>query len=167
MTSSDGILPTRSQALRQLCDADWLAPRWSQRGLVDYLLKFNADPLADFRPEGYWAHRVEPTDSLGEPALPSPEAGSWAAQEVEPFLVRLDAVERALSRRELVRSFMGFSTCRICACRNGTREFFIEGWKWPEGLRHYIADHRVRPSGDFLDLIARLDNRLAAKRRAS
>ena len=48
-----------------------------------------------------------------------------------------------------VVSFRGHSHCRLCGCANGSREFRVDGWAWPEGFRHYVECHGVEPSPDF------------------
>jgi hypothetical protein len=53
-----------------------------------------------------------------------------------------------------VVSYRGFSWCRICPSRSGasmgTKSYRYNGWEWPEGFRHYIVEHNVVPSKEFL-----------------
>lgn len=89
------------------------------------------------RVEGYWKGRVTP-----DLPMPIPDI-AWAGRDA--FLTRLDAVERIAPERHT----KGFSLCRLCGEANGSSEYRMGGWRWPEGLRHYLADHGVRPSADF------------------
>lgn len=91
------------------------------------------------REEGFWRRALDEASHL---PWPMPDV-VWPSRT--NFLVRLDELEAAA----LGMDFMGHSLCRLCGCQNGASEFMAGGWTWPEGLRHYIAVHRVRPSRDF------------------
>ncbi len=150
----------RAAAFKTLCEQDWLAPRWSQRELVS-LLELHCNPLDYFRAEGYWCP-LELTDyNESEWLLPSPQANTWTEAEVQEFVLLLDRAEAKLQRLKLKRAFMGHSTCRLCGCKNGSEEYYIEGWKWPFGLRHYLVDHRVRPTKDFQVFVQEFNDRLS------
>jgi len=51
----------------------------------------------------------------------------------------------------------GFSVCRICECVNGGRTFVHDGFMWPDGFRHYIEEHNVKPSDDFIEMVNKKD----------
>jgi hypothetical protein len=93
--------------------------------------------------EGYWRRsRNGPAD------LPWPHPDeTWGARI--SFLIALDRVEANAERI----SSRGFSMCRLCHCRNGSRSYRFSDWEWPEGFRHYIAKHQVRPSAQFEQFI--------------
>lgn len=91
------------------------------------------------REEGFW--RRSPDEAS---PLPWPTADVvWPNQA--QFLVKLDELETVASAID----YMGYSFCRLCGRENGASEFIAGGFVWPEGLRHYVADHGVRPSRDF------------------
>ena len=46
---------------------------------------------------------------------------------------------------------MGYSTCRICGEVNGSAEYSDDTFAWPEGLAHYVQEHRVRLPKEFVD----------------
>jgi hypothetical protein len=46
--------------------------------------------------------------------------------------------------RRTDRAYMGYATCTICGCRNGSGELTDGVFIWPEGLGHYVRLHRVR-----------------------
>jgi hypothetical protein len=53
-------------------------------------------------------------------------------------------------RREAKKiTCFGYSYCRLCGCENGSESFSLENWEWPQGFRHYLVDHLVRPSPEF------------------
>lgn len=45
--------------------------------------------------------------------------------------------------------YMGWSTCRICGCKNGSAELSDGRYVWPEGLSHYVREHYVKLSEEF------------------
>ena len=55
----------------------------------------------------------------------------------EALAARLEAAPRT------DRLYMGYSTCRICGCRNGNGEYTNGVYIWPEGLAHYVRAHSV------------------------
>ena len=89
------------------------------------------------RIEGYWRASYAP-----ELPMPTPDV-EWP--ERDEFLAKLTMVER------LAREFhtKGWSNCRVCGDMNGSVEYALDGWRWPEGLVHYLSDHGVRPTPDF------------------
>lgn len=93
--------------------------------------------------------------------MPTPTANpeAWAGQA--EFVANLLALE---SRTEAV-SFRGISYCRLCCRSNGNREFRHALAEWPEGLRHYIAEHNVRPPDEFIEFVNGADHGAASDRR--
>jgi hypothetical protein len=49
----------------------------------------------------------------------------------------------------------GFSVCRVCGSVNGSAEFTDGTYVWPEGLVHYVEEHRVRLPEAVLEHIRR------------
>lgn len=100
--------------------------------------------------EGYWRQRKDVSSEKR-----SQDEYQWPIPDLEydavAFLAALEAVEK---KAEIV-GYRGWSNCRLCAQTNGSREFNIHSWVWPEGFRHYVAVHRVRPSVDFESFILR------------
>lgn len=60
------------------------------------------------------------------------------------------AVLAHLARGREHAAYMGWSTCRLCGRDNGSREYTDGVYVWPEGLRHYIEAHAVRPPDEFV-----------------
>lgn len=91
------------------------------------------------RYEGFWRSSLN-----AEESLPWPEPDSaWLDRAA--FLQALRRVET--TARKFVSA--GFSLCRLCGTRNGNESFQADIWEWPEGFRHYVAEHQVRPTPDF------------------
>lgn len=94
--------------------------------------------------EGFWRSSQNSEDR----ELPMPAEGKvWRGQA--EFL---DALEK-LEAKANVAHYRGWSTCRLCKCVNGSTEFSARGWVWPEGYRHYVEVHNVRPSLAFQEMV--------------
>lgn len=102
--------------------------------------------------EGFWSTGMNSK-------LPTPEVGShWPGEkefiekleEIEGFL---NAGQRFIGQHAQVLQMKGWSTCRICGIMNGTREYELGTWAWPEGYIHYIKEHLVQPSLAFREFI--------------
>lgn len=85
--------------------------------------------------------------------------GYWPDQKPPLWAVdnSWDPVERArvveaLKVSSIRTQWMGWSGCRFCGCVNGsTCKTFDGTWVFPEGYAHYIEQHGVRPSKEFVD----------------
>lgn len=114
------------------------------------------------RVEGYWrpSDEMPPSDKPCQPyeVLPWPAGADRPWPGRDKFLSALARVERSARGVEKHR-YMGYSTCRLCGRMNGTAEYFdprpnaAHGWRWPEGLAHYVEAHNVEPSNAFLNYI--------------
>lgn len=89
------------------------------------------------RREGFWGSGNQP-EALSE---------AWEGRDA--FLVALSVLERHAER---VR-YRGWSNCRVCGCVNGSDTFHAKGWQWPSGFAHYVRDHNVKPSDDFIAMV--------------
>ncbi|MBE9925061.1 hypothetical protein G8C93_04020 [Cellulosimicrobium cellulans] len=90
---------------------------------------------------GYWG------GPHARPGWPDPVRfvdTEWDAEDRE-------MVTDYLARGHIARAYMGWSTCRMCGQRNGNLEFTDGTFVWPEGLRHYVEDHGVRPPDRFTE----------------
>lgn len=94
------------------------------------------------RIEGYW--RLSKDDEQSGLPWPVPMPG-WGELE---FLLKLRKVEGEASSI----GYRGWSYSRLTGQMNGSKEYVHKGWRWPEGLGHYI-EHGVRPSNDFVAFI--------------
>lgn len=92
--------------------------------------------------EGFWYSKYEPL-------LPKPIENEKPWKGKKEFVAALKAKQARLRPNR----YKGWSTCRICKCNNGSTEFTYHGWRWPEGLTHYVEEHNVRPSLAFQELI--------------
>jgi hypothetical protein len=107
---------------------------------------------------GYWRQRQDGLREMFHPAdshLPWPEANILTDQEVQYALGTLSLLE---NHRDIkIDSYRGYSGCRLCGRLNGTREFSLTKndieYRWPEGLKHYIAEHRVALPKRFEEIV--------------
>lgn len=93
------------------------------------------------RREGFWRSSMEPD-------LPMPVTDvAWP--ERDAFLVRFAKVE-GMARK---LAYRGMSRCRVCGKPNGCQTLSLHGWEWPSGFLHYVRDHGVKPSDDFIAFV--------------
>ncbi|BAG41518.1 hypothetical protein [Ralstonia phage phiRSL1] len=103
--------------------------------------------------EGHWY-------SSFEPWWPSPTTSDWPWTGQSAFLNKLERVESTLDPV----AYRGISRCRVCGEGNGCEEFNLEGWRWPSGFRHYIEQHNVKPSSEFIAMIVEQHARILQSR---
>ncbi len=92
--------------------------------------------------EGFWKSALEPE-------LPTPKACQRPHKDQAVFLEALSSVEFVAHES----AYRGWSVCRVCRKPNGNEEFKLVGWVWPQGYRHYIEEHNVRPSPEFKQFV--------------
>jgi hypothetical protein len=99
--------------------------------------------------EGFWKPKGDVASSL--PPCPPERDKPWKGKSVF-----LQALARAESNAQQIK-YRGFSTCRLCGKTNGTIEMKVsqKGLTvvWPEGYKHYVKVHNVRPSLAFQEFI--------------
>lgn len=141
-------------ALNKVLSLNWNTERY-QMAMVRVLRDHGYDLRDLFKVEGYWR------GSIGdESKLPWPESDQYSEGSIQLFLPLLKIVERKAERS----SYLGYSMCRICGKRNGTNEFWWQGWKWPAGLTHYIEEHGVAPTTDFVKFITEESGKVKSKK---
>ena len=93
---------------------------------------------------GFWK-------SYDEPDLPMPEPEQkLRIPDKGKFYKNLFFIQQQKASVDL---YKGYSLCRICGERNGSREYRYRGFIWPEGYIHYIKDHNVRPDEEFRKMV--------------
>lgn len=101
--------------------------------------------LEDFlKKEGFWCDKEDKDSPLKE--LPFPLENQMSKEDIEDFIPKL----KNLQKKAKIKSYMGYSECRICEKLNGTKTYYNETFAWPEGLQHYIEEHGVQPSASFV-----------------
>lgn len=104
------------------------------------MIDVNALPV-----EGYWKN-----EDLSETKdYPIPIPHDYEFEFKQEFVDMLKRVQESASPRTRTVKYMGWSDCRICGCMNGTKEYYTDKWRWPEGYLHYIEKHNVFPSEEF------------------
>lgn len=93
---------------------------------------------------GYWRR----ADTLEWPDPSSFRDETWNKSERED-------VASYLRGGLVFRTYMGFSSCRLCGRSNGAVELTDTTYVWPEGLAHYVEEHSVRLPQVFIDHINR------------
>ena len=98
---------------------------------------------------GYWS--ASPDDTT----LPYPEANPSPWRRQDEFVGKLKVTEQGIRARRYgkLTAYRGFSMCRLCSIPNGSEEFEHDGYRWPQGLLHYVVGHNVRLPDDFVDAI--------------
>lgn len=82
----------------------------------------------------------------------------------DSFLQKLNEVETHLKKsKSSYIGYFGFSYCRLAEfdnCQkgdhNGNQEYITDTWTWPQGYKHYIEVHNVKPSDKFYKYIMNL-----------
>ncbi len=82
---------------------------------------------------GYWR---------GDDAPDWPLAQEWVDPKWDPK-ERLVSIDWLRSGAPIIH-WRGLSKCRFCGRRNGASELSDGVYIWPEGLRHYLEEHRLR-----------------------
>lgn len=79
-----------------------------------------------------------------------------------------DFIVDYVSRGVLGRTYMGYSTCRVCGkADNGDSEFSDGTYICPSGFGHYLSEHGVRPPAEFIEHTVRTTERLEGERDES
>jgi hypothetical protein len=148
------------------------APKIS-RGILDQIAhaafhKFhtvNQHSKFPFRIEGYWRRFevIPPKDELPganvrhysnmqDADCPWPVPMEIAGFNVQAF------IEKLVDTEDLAKEvkYRGYSYCRLTNENLGCSEFEYKGWKWPDGLAHYIR-LGVPPSAAFYKFIMGAD----------
>jgi len=93
--------------------------------------------------EGFWRARFDEESELPWPV----PVEVWADRVA--FLQSLIFKEAIADRI----AYRGYSLCRMCGRRNGSESLQLAEWEWPAGFRHYVEEHFVRPSEEFVMFI--------------
>lgn len=130
--------------------------------------ELNAESKFPTRVEGYWRrHAVIPpkdnfpganmrhyVNTMGA-EFPWPVPMEIEGFDVQDFINKLVDIEEREGGAEKVL-YRGFSICRLTGENLGNAEFEFRGWKWPDGLVHYIR-MGVPPSAAFYHFITGME----------
>lgn len=160
--SSPAPTATRQEVFKnlvdKLCSIDWLTQFTPE---LRKEVMHNPEVIFELKKEGYWGNGDTGSLSINN-IYPMPIENTMTKDEVQSFVEKLDVVEgdiqsKIAKEKKLTNafhmSFMGISPCRCCGKSNGTGEYFFQGRSWPTGFRHYIVDHKVKPSPEFIEFI--------------
>lgn len=104
----------------------------------------NTDYPEKTKHEGFWA--ADP-DKIEVFPFPKPNIMHWI--EKDEFIKKLTIVENKARKN----TYKGFSRCRICKIPNGSITYTYSNWRWPSGFKHYIKQHNIKPSQEFISFI--------------
>lgn len=94
--------------------------------------------------EGFWK-------STTEPDLPMPEIGVLTPTQSFEVYSAITIIETTVAK---VESYRGLTHSRITGELLGCREYYFADWTWPgDFAKHYVLDHRVKPTNEFLEFI--------------
>ena len=99
---------------------------------------------------------IDDIDEL--PNTPGAFHGFLTKDNYQQFKKRLERIQRSAK----YDAYRGSSVCRVCGCRNGSVEFYINHYdkivgdvqvRWPEGYIHYLKEHNLHPSEWFFNFV--------------
>lgn len=125
---------------------------WTPKYLGFWL---HREPVQGLKPGELW-HIAGYQDSMRGVRLPWPGDfvdRSWDTHE------RLLVLDYLLGPHP-DHPYRGSAFCRLCGVNLGNREFRDGTYTWPEGFPHYLAQHFVKPSQEFIQHA--LDQRAAS-----
>ena len=100
--------------------------------------------------EGYWYSKHEPN-------YPKPVTNILTedqAKEIYDLIIEKEKEAKIIH-------YKGFSISRITKEMLGSREYQTDEWSWPEDFGpHYVLEHRVKPSDEFLKYIGYENNKI-------
>lgn len=123
-----------------------------------------------YKYESVWRDSVNEKiyDSEGR-LFPWPKLGkSWQNQNM--FLTKLNDTMIHLRRKNKFEKYPKAKNCHICKKRNvSTGLFTLNNIRWEDGLYHYIKEHNIKPSDQFIDFIFRyqIDPTVMSKTKAT
>lgn len=104
--------------------------------------------------EGYWRNDQEESSNL----MPWEIKGlPWPKVELTRCDETLISKLKQIFAQADQKSYFGSSECRICGQSNGCLEYWLNQdqvtYVVPEGYLHYLEQHNVHPSREFIDFI--------------
>lgn len=97
--------------------------------------------MFDKKVEGYWYSEHTPQYPMPEPNVLTEEE----AKEIYDLITQIENDNIGKTR------YKGMTRSRITGEYMGSTEYYTNEWKWPEDFApHYVLEHRVKPSDEFL-----------------
>lgn len=103
--------------------------------------------------EGFWY-------SKSEPNLPKPISNILTENQARKIYLLIRKKEKkCFENIGGIVHYKGFSFSRINGKNLGSYEYVLENFRWPgDYAKHYILEHKVKPSNKFLEFIGYFDN---------
>ena len=106
--------------------------------------------------EGFWF-------SEREPQYPMPTPNVLTEQEAQDIYALIKKIQDDCEQYTgdyKVTTYRGSTVSRITGKRMGSAEYITPHFIFPEDFgRHYVLEHRVKPSDEFLEYIGYLENK--------
>ncbi len=122
-----------------------------------------------YKYESVWRdHKNEKVYDSNEKLFPYPKANKKPWQNKDIFLMKLADTMTHLRRKNKFKKYSKSKRCHICGKRNiSTGLFTLGNIRWEDGLYHYIKEHNIRPSDEFIDIIFRyqIDPRVVSRKK--
>lgn len=105
---------------------------------------------------GPWPdHRSGPRSESGSEHIVDNE---W--QQKKLFLCKLYSVQQNLNKNIIKYNKDQYKSCLICHKKNiSTGLYSVNGIRWENGLYHYIDEHNIKPSEQFIDSVFKYENK--------
>ena len=95
--------------------------------------------------EGYWYANL-----FGLREYPMPEPNVLTQEEAQKIHDLIKVKEKTAK----ITRYRGWSSSRITQERLGSTEYRTDEWLWPcDFASHYVLEHKVKPTDDFLEYI--------------
>jgi hypothetical protein len=98
-----------------------------------------------------------------EPNLPMPYTSKMKLDQdlITKLRVIMYKLDTEIYSNAYCEQYMGFSECRLCNKPNGSKEYYIidenKKYIFPEGYLHYIEEHNIIPSDEFINLLQKIN----------
>lgn len=116
----------------------------------------NKDTTKNIISFGFWKSENEP--NLPTPYITKNKYIDGFEDKCKQWILHKKILNNIESRDGMVTDdrwiqYMGYSNCRICNKNNGDSTYTIGGWKFPDGIFHYVVDHHIEIPIKFQEMI--------------
>lgn len=123
-----------------------------------------------YRYESFWRSSITSrTLDYNGKVLPYPKINiKWQGRNL--FLGKLILAQKNLKKKGKFIEYEKeeFKNCLICGKKNVTKILYdVNRTRWEDGLVHYIEEHKIKPSDEFIDIIFKymIDPRVLSRKK--
>lgn len=127
------------------------------------VLSFNGKP---YKYESYWRNSRQTVikDVEGKHLKWPKEGHEWPNKNI--FLDNLNQLNDYVKRKNNFIPYDQPKDCKICNHKNvSTGLLTLNKMRWEDGLYHYIKEHNIKPSDEFIDFVYRFQNKKVEMKR--